>query len=361
MAASVPGAAPDASPPEGAGPAWDVAAAWRRLAERHPSLRWLRRWGVSVWSLALGCVTLFVFRRGLPHVGWIIGYLLLLWLLWAGLAALRASLLERGGRVVVGAAEYAVQTLCHNLLLFVLPAYYASATLTSANAAFLAGVALGALVTAVDPWYRRAVRPRPWAGHAVFGFAVFAALNVALPLVGVPPIGALLLAAGLAVLGLAPEIRRRADLRWPGAAARAVALAVVAVAAAWYGRALVPPAPLFVSRAIAARTVAGLEPVEPLADRSVGAARLAEWGEITAFTAIRAPSGLRQPIAHVWSRDGVEIARIPLSPVRGGRAEGFRTWSRRRDLRPPLEGRYSVDVVTASGQLIGRLRFTVTP
>jgi len=28
---------------------------------------------------------------------------------------------------------------------------------------------------------------------------------------------------------------------------------------------------------------------------------------------------------------------------------------------PPLAGRYRVDVVTASDQLIGRLRFTVTP
>jgi len=63
----------------------------------------------------------------------------------------------------------------------------------------------------------------------------------------------------------------------------------------------------------------------------------------------------------VWTRNGAVVARIPLSPVRGGRADGFRTWSRRTGLRPPLAGRYRVDVVTASGQLIGRLRFTVTP
>ncbi len=41
--------------------------------------------------------------------------------------------------------------------------------------------------------------------------------------------------------------------------------------------------------------------------------------------------------------------------------KGFRTWSRRTDLRPPLAGRYTVDVVTSSDQLIGRLRFRVTP
>ena len=52
---------------------------------------------------------------------------------------------------------------------------------------------------------------------------------------------------------------------------------------------------------------------------------------------------------------------MPLSPLRGGRKEGFRTYSRKTDLKPPYDGRYHVDVVTASGQLIGRLRFTVTP
>lgn len=356
MAAETSGAVPGAD----GGPG-DRATGRLRLLACHPALGWVRRWGLSVWSLALGCLTLVVFRRGLPHVGWIIGYLLLLWLAWAGLTALRAPLLQRGARVVVGATEYAIQTLYHNLLLFVLPGYYASATLTSANAAFVAGVAAGALVTAVDPWYRRIVHARPWLNHALLGFAIFAALNVALPLVGVPPVRALLLAAALSVLALTPEIRRRQDLPWPRAVGRAAMLAATAVALVWYGRALVPPAPLSMSGAIVARTVDGLDPVDPVLGRSVAAATVADWGELTAFTPVHAPSGLRQPIAHVWSRDGVEVARIPLSPVLGGRAEGFRTWSRRRDLRPPLGGRYTVDVVTASGQLIGRLRFTVTP
>ena len=94
---------------------------------------------------------------------------------------------------------------------------------------------------------------------------------------------------------------------------------------------------------------------------AVPAASVAAWGGIAAYTAVHAPAGLRQAILHVWRRDGHVVARIPLSPVQGGRAEGFRTWSRRTDLTPPIAGRYTVDVVTASGQLIGRLRFTVPP
>jgi hypothetical protein len=87
-----------------------------------------------------------------------------------------------------------------------------------------------------------------------------------------------------------------------------------------------------------------------------------EWTELAAYTAVYAPAGVRQPIAHVWWRDGGRLARVALpTPVMGGRREGFRTFSRFTDLKPPVAGRYRVDVVTASGQLIGRLRFTVTP
>jgi hypothetical protein len=341
--------------------AGDVArAAWRRLAARLPWLAWVETWGVSVGSLGMGLATLFVFRRGLPHVGWIVGYLLLLWLLFGVLAEHRPRLEERGRLRVVGAGEYAIQTLYHNLQLFVLPAYYASATLTSLNALFLAGLAAGAVVTAVDPWYRALVRPRPWLGQALLAFSVFAALNVALPLVGVRPILALEGSAVLAALGLAPVFRRGGVVDWPGALRRAGALACVAAALAWVGRGLVPPAPLFLARAVAARTVLMLEPVDAI-EGSVPAATVAAWGELAAFTPVYAPGGLRQDIAHVWRQDGRMLARIALSPVRGGRAEGFRTWSRRRDLRPPLAGRYTVDVVTASGQLIGRLRFTIVP
>ena len=86
-----------------------------------------------------------------------------------------------------------------------------------------------------------------------------------------------------------------------------------------------------------------------------------DWGGLAAYTAVYAPAGLQQHIEHVWWKDGRVIGRVPLSPVLGGRKEGFRTYSRKTDLKPPYQGRYHVDVVTAAGQLVGRLRFTVTP
>ena len=324
-------------------------------------MRWLRRWGISIASLALGLVILFVFRRGLPHVGWIVGYLLLLWLVFAVLAEVRAPLEERRQGLLVGAAEYTIQTLYHNLLLFVLPAYWASATLASPNGPFVAGVAAGALVTAVDPLYRVLARDHRWIQHAFLGFSIFAALNVALPLVGVRPGAALLGSAALAGLALAPAFRDRGRIGWPRALALAVIVALLGVVLVWAGRSLVPPAPLFLADKQAARDVQDLIPQDPIAG-SVPAATVAEWGGgLAAYTAVHAPSGLREPIEHVWWKDGQVIARVPLSPVLGGRAEGFRTWSRKSDLGTPLPAAYAVDVRTASGQLIGRLSFTITP
>jgi len=329
-------------------------------AARRTRLDWLKRWGISVFSLGLGLATLFIFRRGLPHVGWIVGYLLLLVLLVAAVTELRQPLERRGRRRILSAADYAIQSLYHGLLLFVLPAYYASATLDSLNALFLAGVVAGALVTAVDPWYAAVVRPRRWLNQALLAFSIFAALNVALPLLGIRPILALEGAAALTAVAMMPVFRERGALSWRQAYARSTVLAVAAMAALWLGRAGVPPAPLFVASATAARSVTMLEPVEPV-ESPIPAETVAGWGGIAVYTAVYAPAGLRQPIEHVWWKDGQLIGRVPLSPLRGGRKEGFRTYSRKTDLKPPYEGRYRVDVVTASGQLIGRLRFTVTP
>jgi hypothetical protein len=294
-------------------------------------------------------------------VSWVVGYLLLLWFLLTLLAEVRAPLENRGRHLVVGAAEYLLQTLCHGLFLFVLPSYYSAATVSSPNAALVVLLAVGALVTTVDPWYRVVVHPRPWVRGVLLGVAMFAGLNVALALVGMPPIVAAVTAAGLTGIALAPALRRPAQDDWMRTMGRAGILAGAGMAAVWINPVWVPPAPMFMARAVMARDVVDLEPVD-VVDSVVSGATILRWGSLAAYTAVYAPAGIRQTIEHVWRHDGVPVARIPLAaPVMGGRREGFRTYSRRRSWRPPIAGRYRVDVVTTSGQLVGRVAFTVTP
>src|SRR5262249_24723359 len=159
----------------------------------------------------------FFFRRGLPHVAYLVGYLLLLWLLFALLVAMRQPLADSGrgaGRLVIHAADYTIQTPYHGLLLFVLPAYYPSRTLSSVNVFFLMLLVAMALLVTFDPWYRAIVQPRAWLGYAFFVVSIFAVLNVALPLVGVPPYIALLASAFAAALAVTPVVRRAPRRSW---------------------------------------------------------------------------------------------------------------------------------------------------
>lgn len=330
---------------------------WRSACLRH---RWLARWGVSAASLIGGTVTLFVFRRGLPHLGWIVGYLILLWLVFTVFTQLRQRLEARGRRLVIIAVDYTIQTLYHGLLLFVLPSYFASTTFTSVNAVFFLLLAGVTLLTAVDPWYRAVVLPRPWAGHALLTFSLFAALNVALPLVGLSPAPALGASAFLAVFAITLALRPGEPRFRVSVGLRAGALAVVAAGLLWVLREWIPPAPLHLVRATLARSARDLEPVDPVGGPVAGAT-LRSWGGLVAYTAVSAPAGLREPIAHVWRKNGTIMTTIPLTPVRGGRPGGFRTYSRKADFKGDPSGWWAVDVVTASGQLIGRLRFAITP
>ena len=305
-------------------------------------------------------LTLFVFRRGLPNVAYLVGYLLLLWLVFAVLVELRQPLAESGrrsGRFVITAADYTIQTLYHGLLLFVLPAYWASTTLTSLNVIFLVVLVVLALLATFDPWYRAIVHPRPWAGYVFFVISIFAALNVALPLVGLPPFGALMASAFAASLAITPVVRRAGGRTWRAALRVTVAVGVVAAALAAVGRAWIPPAPLFMARSAILWDVLDLDNIEAL-PTAITAAEVKERG-LVAYTAIYAPAGLRQSVSHVWRHRGRVVETVSLAPVLGGRREGYRTYSRKTSFPDDAEGRWSVDVVTASGQLIGRLRFRI--
>jgi hypothetical protein len=173
----------------------------------------------------------------------------------------------------------------------------------------------------------------------------------------VVPAGAVVWSAALATIGLVPTYFQR-DRRWPAAAWRAGTAAALALVASWALRPVIPPAPLSLVRPTLARDVVDLEPVDPVSH--VRAEQLRAWGGLVAFTPVGAPAALRQSIEHRWRHEGRVISTVRLpTPVRGGRPGGFRTYSRKTDFPPDARGRWTVDVVTASGQLIGRLRFRV--
>jgi hypothetical protein len=261
--------------------------------------------------------------------------------------------------LIVTAADYLIQTLYHGVLLFLLPVYWASTTLASPNVVLLALLVVLALLATFDPWYQAIATPFPWISYIFLLISIFGTLNLALPLIGVPPGLALLLAAWMTVVALTPTLRRLLTLRWGPALGAAALLGVAVAALAWAGRVWIPPVPLFLARTAITWDVGTVESLEPMTS-AIRADDLRQRG-LVAYTAIYAPAGLTQGVSHVWRREGAVVDEVRLSPVHGGRREGFRTFSRKTGFPPDPVGRWTVDVVTASGQLVGRLRFRVVP
>ena len=122
---------------------------WGGFFERHPRLRWVRTWGVSIASLAMGLVTLLAFRRGVEYFPLFIGYLVLLWLAGVVFVGAREKLTGHAPRAFSAAIDYTVQTLLHGLLLFLLPIYHASSTLGSGNEWLLIALVATAVLTTI--------------------------------------------------------------------------------------------------------------------------------------------------------------------------------------------------------------------
>jgi hypothetical protein len=116
---------------------------------------------------------------------------------------------------------------------------------------------------------------------------------------------------------------------------------------------------LHLAAATFAHSILQLEPSEPVSRLPVE--KLRAWGEMVAFTAVVAPAGLEEPIRHLWRKDGRVVQDVLLSPVRGGRRAGFRTYSRKTGLGQGTAGSWTVDVLTIHDQLIGRIQLVVTP
>jgi hypothetical protein len=155
-----------------------------------------------------------------------------------------------------------------------------------------------------------------------------------------------------------PAFGRHLRISKPAAALYATAAAAAVAAGLWWIREWIPPVPLHLARATFARAVDRLEPVEPVERLSAG--ELRAWGRLVAYTAIAAPSGLTEPVYHVWRKDGRPVAEMLLTTVRGGRPGGFRTFSWKTDFGADPSGVWSVDVNTVHGQLVGRVRLPVT-
>lgn len=325
----------------------------RIFFSRHQDKLW---WFHSSYSLLLGIGVMWLGSRHFAYLRVAVFHIAFIWL-----SSLFLPRLSRWRRLPEGwhrrlrlLVNYFQRNFYQQLLFFILPIYYLSATWGAGNMLFVALLAVSALLATMDIIYDRYLSVNWWLLAVFFAFNLFACINVMLPVIWnfknsfALRLSALLALAGFASFALALRGVRRRD-RWILILAAALLLAGIAE----LGRPLVPPAPLrLMERGFGLGwDERGKRLREPLRELPAGGPT-----RIYALTAIQAPLGLKDRVDHRWYLDGRLVYASPLIRLSGGRKPGFRLWTFRTlsGIRP--DSLLRVDVRTEGGQLIGRAR-----
>jgi hypothetical protein len=325
---------------------------WLAKLERHRLL-------LALFSFGMGASSFLLVQRSEHLAQWIALMLVLNWLLIVSEAALGRWLSRfRWARFSPQVLRYGMQAVHQQTFFFCLAFLLPTTTWSSGQALFTGMVIAAALASMWDPLYYGVIAPRPGLHLAFHGFAMY------LTMLTVPPLlwhlsttqSLELASITLGVLSLpshASLIVTRKPWRWLLLLSGSAALRLLS----WLARPWVPPATLWLGQSAISADVDADQRAPGASLKSVTDAVLRRDG-LCAFTAIHAPRGLSEQVYHRWLFRGDEVLRLPLQ-IAGGREQGYRAWSCKHSFPADAAGRWTVQVVTDSGQLIGAVRFRV--
>jgi hypothetical protein len=321
------------------------------ILSRHRDKLW---WFHSSYSLLLGIGVMWLGTKHFAYLRLAVVHIAFIWVSSLFLPFLTGihRLPEKWRRRLRLLINYFQRNFYQQLLFFILPIYYLSASWGAGNMLFVLLLAVSAVLATMDIIYDRYLSVNWWLLAIFFSFNLFACINVMLPVVwNLANAFALRLSAGLALAGFASfalALRGvRSRDRWLLILAAALLLAGIAEV----GRPLVPPAPL---RLVSRNFGLGWDDQDKrlsgcLSELPAGGPR-----KIYVLTAIKAPLGLKDRVCHRWYLDGRLVYASPFTQLSGGRKSGFRLWTFRTLTGVGPGSILRVDVRTEAGQLIGR-------
>ncbi|MBI2230866.1 MAG: DUF2914 domain-containing protein [Deltaproteobacteria bacterium] len=337
----------------------DTSIATSRSRSRHRLIEWLHLhqerlwWFHSLYALILGIGIMWLGKRNFSYLRLVVFHISFIWL-----SSLFLPKLLNPPRLPVPwtprlrlLVNFFNKNLYQQMLFFVLPIYYASATRGSRNFLFVLLVALSATLSTLDVVYDRHLSVKRGPTATFFAFNLFTLINVMLPILwSVSNTLTTRVSAALACLGFLsfyyPSSQSKFRRRAFGLATGLLFFGLIEL-----GRPLIPPAPLRLASVefggdfdkAALRVVSPLTELQP--NQSL---------QLYGVTAIKAPLGLTERVRHRWYENGTLIFASPFYNMVGGREEGFRLWTSFsfKSIAPGTKLR--LDLETEGGQLIGR-------
>lgn len=315
---------------------------------------------VALFGFCTGLFSLWQVERREEFAQFFAILMVIGWLWLMGEYWLRKGLSRKFGISLSKDVTHLVTQLLHQeTLFFALPFFLAATDWDQPQAIFTALLLCCALVAVIDPAYNRLLTKRRALFLLYHCFSLFAVLMVVLPLLffmtTTQSLGlALIISALLSIPSIRPLLAQPGRWRLPVLSL----LLVVMTSSIWFSRSLIP-APVLNLTDIQLSQQMDYE--QRLPGAAITELSLAELQQgVYAYTSVRAPRGLKEQIYHEWIHNGQAVERIPLN-ISGGREQGYRAWTRKQQFPQDAVGKWKIRVVTDSGQLLGAIRFRVTP
>lgn len=321
-------------------------------------------WFHSLFALSFGVGVMLFARKGLAYADKVLLVLMLSWLLM--FVALRfivgpanrgenEHVIRKGVRL---GTNYIIKQLYQQMFFFLVPLYASSATwsLSSFNWWIAPVLLVCAVISTMDLVFDNVIMERRWLASAMYGLAMFGALNVILPLVfHFTHLTGLMIAAAAtpgAVALLSFSVRSVFSFKGIVITLGATLGLFAAVA---YGRAAIPPAPLAMPEtAVGHGSLSSYECLPP-SKHVLGANQL---DGLRCGSMLVEPGGVKEDVVHVWRHRGRTVARlVPVALQCDGEAVVYRS-ELKQIPKEPL-GTWECVTETVGGQLVGVRTFQI--
>lgn len=330
--------------------------------------RILRRlwWFHSFFALSFGVGVMLFARAGLAHadkvmmalfVSWSVLFIALRFIVGPANRKEQEGIARKGVRV---ATNYIIKQFYQQMFFFLTPLYASSATwsLSSWNWWLAPLLLVCAVISTMDLVFDNFIMERRLLASAMYGLAMFSLLNVLLPLVaGLDHRTSLVIAAAATPLSVALLSFSVRQVLSPQGALLTVGTTAGLLAAVWYGRVFIPPAPLAMAEIAVGHGTLGSYECLPGSKHEI---RVNQLDLLRCGSLLREPGGLKEPVVHVWTHHGREVAR--MTPVRldcDGDGIVYRSLFPQQDLPKDPTGNWACTTYTIGGQLVGVRKFEV--
>jgi len=323
-----------------------------KLAERFP-------WVIPLFGFVSGVASFFLVERRQDQFAQIISALMLGCWLWLAIEPLlRRSIAHWFGvQMPAVVLRYVSQLVHQESLFFVVPFFFITTAWNTGQLVFTSLLILAAIISLIDPLYYNWLAPRRWLYFTFHGITLFAVLLTALPLIfHLSTSKSYLWALAIAALLTCPGVARDMTPNWWKRAAVFIGLLLISGAAGLLTRPWIPPASIWLTQVAITDHIEKRQILSDKPLKTLTTAQLAQG--VYAYTAIHAPRGLRERIYHQWRYKGKKFDKIALN-ISGGREEGYRSWSHKRNFPAQAAGDWQIEVLTETNQVIGILRFKV--